>query len=158
MISDMEMNTFNELKQNAENLYKNFGEVYCSYLQKKVIFNVKGLDHLKMKSWNHARNENDQLMRFKLLHFAPNIVKKSHTLQGIEHGNKFERIKINNRWENKMVYVRYYEFISIEGEYRMKVIIKQIGDAQPYFWSIVPHWKQTNQRRKKMFEGNPEED
>ncbi len=149
---------FDELKSNSEENYKKLGEINCPILKKKVSFNAKGLDHLKAKSWNHARNEHDQWMRLKLLHHASSVIKNSHTLQGIEQGNRFERIKINSRWEHKMAYVRYFEFISIEDDCRIRIIVKQIGDAQPYFWSIVPYWKQTNDRRRKMFEGNPEED
>jgi hypothetical protein len=149
---------FDELKSNSEDNYKKFGEINCPVLKKKVIFNVKGMDHLKTKSWNHPRNEHDQWMRFKLLHHAPHVIKNSHTLQGIEQGNKFERIKVNSRWETKMMHVRYFEFISIEYDCRIRIIVKQVGESQPYFWSIVPYWKQTNDRRRKMFEGNPEED
>jgi len=96
-------------------------------------------------------------MRLRLLHLAPEVIKKSHTVQGILSGNRFERIKVNSRWETKMMYVTFYEFISIVKKCRVRIIVKQIGSARPYFWSIVPYWKQGDYG-KKMFEGNPEED
>lgn len=148
---------FDAVKSEAEGFYKNIGEVSCPYLNAIVSFNAKGLDHIKMKKWNHARNERDQFVRLKLLHLAPAILKKSHTLQGLDQGNRMERIKINSRWESRMVLVSYHEFIGILSGCRLRIVVKKIGDSPYYFWSIVPYWKQGNYR-KKMFEGNPEED
>lgn len=148
---------FTDLKISAEELYEKIEEVWSPFLGVAVIFNVKGIDHLKMKRWNHARNRKDQYVRLKLLHLAPKVVKKSHTLQGIDEGNKFERIKVNSRWERRMMHVKYLDFISVIEGCRIRVVVKQVGDSQPYFWSIIPYWKQGDYG-KKMFEGNPEED
>jgi len=140
---------FGGVKTKAEEGYKNVVEVHCPYLNDKIAFNAKGLDHIKLKRWNHGRNEGDQLIRLKLLHLAPEIIKKSHTLQGIDQGNRMERIKVNSRWESRMTNVSYHEFIGVISGCRIKVIVKKVGDS--------PYWKQSDYR-KKMFEGNPEED
>lgn len=146
-----------EAKASAEELYKNIGEVHCTYLKRTVIFNAKGLDHIKLKRWNHARSEQDQFVRLRLLHLVPEVLKQSHTLQGIDEGNRFERVKVNSRWETTLVHICYYEFIMIISGCRLRIVIKKIDDGQPFFWSIIPYWKQGD-RRKRMFEGNPEED
>ncbi|MGD0328230.1 MAG: hypothetical protein ABSB00_00770 [Minisyncoccia bacterium] len=148
---------FDAVKAKAEADYKKVGEVQCPYLNSKIAFNAKGLDHIKMKKWNHARSKDDQFMRLKLLHLAPSVLKESHTLQGIDQGNKMERIKINSRWEFKMVFVSYYDFISVISGCRIRIVVKNIENGPNYFWSIIPYWKQGNYRRE-MFEGNPEED
>lgn len=148
---------FDAVKTKAEKDYKSVTEVQCPYLNDIVAFNAKGLDHIKLKRWNHSRNEKDQFVRFKLLHLAPEILKKSHTLQGIDRGNRMERIKMNSRWESKMIMVSYHEFISVVSGCRVRIVVKKVGDSPYYFWSIVPYWKQ-GEYRKKMFEGNPQED
>ena len=148
---------FEKVKSIAEAEYKKIGDVQCPFLKTTVSFNAKGLDHLKLKRWNHAREKKDQWVRLKLLHLASEVIKSSHTLQGIDEGNKFERIKINSRWEKKMVRVAYYEFISVLQGCRIRIVVKKIDDGPAYFWSIVPYWKQGT-FGKKMFEGNPEVD
>ncbi|MBP6925479.1 MAG: hypothetical protein KBC22_00235 [Candidatus Pacebacteria bacterium] len=151
-------NEFQALRTSIEKEYKGFGTVRCPFLKRGVVFNAKGLDHIKSKRWNHARNTHDQYTRFKLLHLAPQVIKMSATLQGMEKGNRFERVKVNSRWEQKMVSVSYYEFIAVISDCRVRIIVKQIEGSMPYFWSIVPYWRQTSHRGKKMFEGNSEED
>lgn len=148
---------FEQAKQAAEEMYAKIGEVPCPYLGAKVAFNAKGLDHIKMKRWNHARSRADQYVRLKLLHLAPEIIKKSHTLQGLDEGNKFERVKIHSRWENRMIFVQYFEFIAVIKNRRMRIVVKKVADGPHYFWSIVPNWKQ-GEFRKQIFEGNPETD
>ena len=150
-------NEFIELRTRVETEYKGIGDVKCPYLNAVVAFNAKGLDHLKFKSWSKARNRSDQFIRLKLLHLATEVLKKSHSLQGLEEGNKFERVKVNSRWENKMMFVRYYEFIAVINNCRIRVIVKQIDATQPYFWSIIPFWKQGRLGRK-LFSGDPESD
>lgn len=44
-----------EIKKEAEEYYKNIDEVYCPYFQDKIIFNAKGLEHLKFKGRGKAR-------------------------------------------------------------------------------------------------------
>ncbi len=148
---------FEELKKNVELSYQKFGDVWCPFLQSQVTFNAKGFDHLSLKRWNHSRNRDDQWTRLKLLHLAPEVIRKSHTLQGLAEGNKFERVKVHNKWETRMVHVSYYEFIALIQGCRIRIIVKKVADGPTYFWSIVPYWKQ-GMYGKKMFEGDPEID
>lgn len=148
---------FDRAKSIAEAIYEKIGSVRCPFLETTVSFNAKGLDHIKLKRWNHAREQKDQWVRLKLLHLAPEVIKKSHTLQGHDEVSKLERVKINSRWEMKMVSVTYYEFISVLQGCRIRIIVKKVADGPAYFWSIVPYWRQ-GAYRKKLFEGDPEVD
>ena len=148
---------FAAVKERVEREYMSIGEVQCPALERKEAFNTKGLDHLKLKRWNHARNRNDQYGRLRLLHLVPDILKKSHTIQGIDEGNRMERIKVRGKWQISMRHVAYYEFIAVVKGCRIRVIVKQVDSEQAYFWSIIPFWKQGEYRRK-MFEGDPETD
>ena len=146
---------FTALRTETEVAYKKIGSVRCPYLDCAVTFNAKGLDRIKLKEWNKARNRDDQFIRLKLIHLAPEVLKKSHLAQGIEEGKKFERVKTNSRWESKLMHVTYYEFIAILQGCRVRIIVKKINSSPPYFWSIIPYWKQ-GRLGKKLFDGNAE--
>lgn len=158
----MEINPkkFNKIKDKAEKFYKEIQEIYCPYFKEKVAFNSKGLNHIKFKEWNKARLVESQYLRLKFLHLAPEVIKKSHTLQEIRESNNFERQKINSRWERRMMIVRYYAFVAILDNIRLKIIVKEINGGKKFFWSIYPHWRQKRsddgKNKKILHEGNLE--
>ena len=129
---------FNRVKKEAKKLYARLDKVKCPYFSDYVLFNSKGMQHLKFKAWNKTRSIKDQYMRFKLLKYAPIIIGRSCTLQELNEKKNMERVKINSRWENKAVEINYYGFIAIIDEIRIKIIIKEIEGGEKYFWSIIP--------------------
>ncbi|MFH1193042.1 MAG: hypothetical protein V1656_01870 [Candidatus Jorgensenbacteria bacterium] len=84
---------FELVKKKAEELYQTFDEVFCPYFREKIVFNVKGIKHLKFKSDQQARPKKDQYPRLKLIYLAPEVLKRSHTLQGIQEVKRFENQK-----------------------------------------------------------------
>ncbi len=152
--------SFKEVKDKAEESYSNFGEVWCPYLQEKIVFNAKGKEHLKFKAKYRARSNLDQYVRFQLLKYAPEVIKKSHTVQGLSRTRSFEVMRSNHKNEQILVDVAYFEFVAIVAEKtRVRIVVKQIGSSQPYFWSIIPFWKKSPaDGRKQINYGNPEED
>jgi hypothetical protein len=123
------------------------------------VFNAKGLKHLKFKSDRQARPNKDQYARLKLLYFAVEVLKKSHTLQGIWNIKRFENQKTNSRWEHLLKNVCYYEFIAVLENVRIKVIIKEVLGGQKHFWSVIPFWGIDKENSKRILHsGNPEED
>ena len=150
---------FDSIKGKVEDFYANIGEVYCPYFQEKISFNAKGLRHLKFKSDRQATSCQDQYTRLKLLHFAPEVLKKSHTVQGIWETKKFEAQKTNSRWEHILISVRFYEFIAVIENVRVKVIIKEVQGGEKHFWSVIPFWGIDKQNSKRiLYSGNPEND
>ncbi|MDP2642504.1 MAG: hypothetical protein Q8P62_01530 [Candidatus Peregrinibacteria bacterium] len=150
---------FKEVKERGEMFYRLLCDVYCPYLKEKVSFGSHGLEHLKFKKREKARLEQDQYMRFKLLHFVPEILKLSHTLQGILETKKFERIRMHSRTDTVLKPVKYYEFIAVIKRNRIRVIVKQIDDGHKFFWSIIPFWGMNMETMQRMLhDGVPEED
>ena len=150
---------FRKIKEDGEVLYKSFDEVYCPYFKETISFNAQGLEHLKFIQREKARLERDQYMRFKLIHLAPEVLKISHTVQGILETKKFERVRVNNRTENILKPVIYYEFIAVLKRNRIRIIVKQIDDGKKFFWSIIPFWGMNEETRTRLFHnGIPEED
>lgn len=153
------INDFNEVSQRGEDLYKSMGEIYCPYFKEKISFNAKGLEHLKFKRHEKARLEKDQYMRFKLISLAPEVLKLSHTLQGIYETKKFERTRMHSRTELVLKVVNYYEFIAVIKRNRVKVIVKQIDNGEKFFWSLIPFWGMNEDTMTRIFhDGFPEED
>ena len=157
----MNLNTadFGLIKSKGEEFYKTLGEVYCPYFKDKVSFNARGLEHLKFIQTEKTRLEKDQYMRFKLIYLAPEVLKMSHTLQGVLETKKFERIRINNRTDKILKPVNYYEFIAVIKRNRVKVIVKQIDGGAKFFWSLIPFWGMNkNTLSRILHDGLPEED
>jgi len=150
---------FQKIKSEAEDFYKNIGEVYCPYFKEKIAFNAKGLKHLKFKSDKQARSSKDQYSRLKLIHLAPEVLMQSHTLQGIWQIKRFEAQKTNSRWEHALKEVVYYEFIAVLENVRVKVIIKEVQGGEKHFWSIFPFWEIDKKNSKRiLYSGDIEYD
>lgn len=153
---------FEEAKGEAEEQYKKAESVFCPFLNKKINFNAKGLDHIKFKGWNKTRLISDQYLRLKFLKFAPLVLGKTSTLQEFNETKNFERIKRSSRWEQILTPVRYYGFVAIINfKIKVKIIVKEVGNGQPFFWSIIPFWKTkkdpiTEQTKKVFHEGDLE--
>ena len=162
MQSDNETNegiaedAFLKKKAEIETLYKSINQVRCPYFQEKIVFNARGLEHLKFKTKNHARPRADQYTRFKIFHLAPEIIKASRTIQGMLHTKAFESVRTHARTEHVLKPVSYYEFIAIMDNKRVRVVVKQIEDGPKYFWSVIPFWKKDKDRGRVMHSGGLE--
>ena len=155
----LDLENFEEVRMGGEDLYKTLDEVYCPYFKSKISFNSQGLEHLKFKQQRKARSQQDQYMRFKLLHLAPVVLKASSTLQGIWETKNFERIRIHSRTDTVLKIVTYYEFVAVVEKIRVKVIVKQIEGGNMFFWSIIPYWGvDKNTKKRKLYSGYPKED
>jgi hypothetical protein len=153
---------FQAVKNAGEVLYKSVSSVRCPYFNEDIIFNAKGWRHLTFKNDRQARLQSDQYARLKLFHLAPEVLKKSHTIQGVWKTRIFEQLKTNatnNLWAKILKDVCFYEFIAVLGSIRMKVIIKQIHGGEKHFWSVIPFWGVDKITSKRILHGgNPEVD
>ncbi len=143
--------------EKAEAQYRLVATVHCPYLKEEVHFATSGLAHIKFKSWGRPRSRFDQYTRLKLLHLAPEVVRHSHTLQGIWETSLWERRKKHGHWEKIPKPVTYCEFVAVIGKIRVKIIVKKAEGTAWHFWSVIPFWRMntvTNQR--KLYDGDPE--
>ena len=145
-------------KKEAEDFYKTIGEIKCPYFKEKIAFNTKGLKHLKFKSNQRARTKTDQYSRLKLLHLVPQVLEKSHTLQGIWQTKKFEEQKTNGEWKYVMKDITYYEFVAVLNNIRLKIIIKKVVDGKKHFLSVIPFWGIDKKTGKRILHGNSMEE
>ena len=148
---------FQKTKTKAETVFHALGSVNCPYLKSKVNFDATGLAHIKFKSWGRPRSRFDQYTRLKLLRLAPEILTRSHTVQGIWNTSLWERRKKHGKWEKILKAVTYYEFVAVMGSVRVKVIVKTIEGGEPHFWSIIPFWRMNEvTNKRKLYDGDLE--
>jgi hypothetical protein len=150
-----------KLKVDARQKYDAIGNVHCPYLKCEVAFNSKGIEHLIFKEKGKSRSPKEQYLRFKLLPLAEHIIKNSNTLQEYQEKGRFERQKINSRWENRLTTVIYYGFVAIVNGARIKIIVKEIKGGNKYFYSIIPFWKSNKKElgnKKILHAGDMEND
>jgi hypothetical protein len=146
---------FRHVRQQAETLYAGLGKIRCPYFQADVHFNTNGFRHIRFKDWNRGRDRRDQFMRLKYLGRAPEILRLSRTLQGIQETTEWERRHRYGKWERLLVSVTYYEFIAVIENRRFKVIVKQLPGGERIFWSLVPFWRQNEQGKRILYSGEP---
>ena len=160
MINETE---FEKIKQDSESYYKKIGKVKCPALNNDFVFhNSEGFNHLVYKGNRKERDKNDQLTKFKLLPKAKKLVEITTTYQEYEEVIKEIRIKKFKRTVIESKIIRYWGIIAIMGGWKIKVIIRQIGDnGQKHFWSVIPNWITSQYRDVKFIsnmKGDPEND
>jgi len=153
------LDDFEKVKHEAEQFYASISEVYCPYFQEKIAFNSKGLKHLKFKAEQQARPAKDQYARLKLIYLVPEVLKKSHTVQGVWKIKRFEEQKTSGQWKHIFKDVVYYEFIAVINAVRIKIVVKEVMGGEKHFWSVIPFWGVDKENSKRiLYSGNPDGD
>lgn len=144
----MDINTgdyFKDKKSKAEEKYGSLSTVYNPYLQSQVIFNSDGFHHLQFSA-RRERDKKEQLLKFSLFPLAPEIIKRSGTLQEYRKGLTPVGKKSKKDGMIPMKMTEYWGFIAIVGQSQIKirVILRRVGDGNIIFWSVMPFCKLKN--------------
>ena len=132
---------YTELKNKTYRSYKKIKQVYCPYMKTTVVFNAKGFWHMIYTGRNEKRDISTQKLRFILLKKAVAVIRITTTLQEYEKEPRIE----------------YHGFIAIIDNWKIKVIVKKIGNGALFFWSVIPNWR-TRRKEKFLFKGDMEKD
>ncbi len=141
-------------KEAARQFYTHLGSVYCPYLNEQIGFNSEGFNHIQFKSSRRERHTKVQMLRYKLLFLAPKVLSKSNTLQEFQKLTLKTPIKINKTSDKVDKQIQFYGFIAILNGWKIKVIIRQIGDGKKHFWSIIPNWKTRKSQDGKIHQNH----
>lgn len=126
-----------DAKKQAKIFFKKNKTVVCpAFPKEKITFNSKGLSHLFYKGANKARLSDQIKIRLILLPLAIKVLKKMPFFQE-------ERKFIN--YEKKLV--RFFSFEAVIDNRRIKIIVRQVGNGQKHFWSVIPSWKRIKGER-----------
>lgn len=156
-----DVSNYETIRQDAEAYYRKVGGITVPALNEHVHFTSEGFNHLVYKAARTERDRSVQIMKFKLLGKAVELLRIATTFQEYEESIKEFRVKKFKRLMSVSKVVKYWGLIAIMDGWKIKVIVRQIGDGQKHFWSVVPNWI-TNQHRDLKYvtrmKGNPEED
>ena len=127
------MTTRQELKQHAAAFFKKHRSVLCpAFPKEKIAFNSKGLSHVFYKGAGKisARSVQESEVRVNLLPHAFKILKRMPLPQ-----------EESSMVDNAGRLCRYWAFEAVVDDRRVKVIVRQIGNGNKHFWSVIPAWR-----------------
>jgi hypothetical protein len=155
-------NNYRKIKNRAYREYKAVGQVRCPYLNREIVFNSAGFRHLIYKGGNIKRDSATQMLRFRLIRKAAALLAITATVQEKDLYKSKIYIKKHGRRIKQPKSILYLGFIAIIDGWKIKVIVKKIGEGNYFFWSVIPNWV-TNRKRDRgkkyvNFTGNLEED
>ncbi len=139
-------------KNKAEEYFNSIEKVNCPYFSEKVIFNSDGFNHLQFSAGSE-RDKKEQLLKFRLLRSVVKIIEKSGTIQEYrkQWGAVGRKKKDGFRKTKEM---QYWGLIAITGkeinQIRVRVILRQVGDGNIIFWSVMPDVRLKNKNSFKL--------
>lgn len=158
----LDISNYDKAREDAANFYKSIGRMRCPALNNEYIhFTSEGFNHLIYKNKRRERDRSVQIMKFKLLSKVKILVGTSSTYQEYDEGLKEVRVKTKKKIVNVTRVVKYWGFVAIIKDYRIKVVIRQLGDGQKHFWSVIPAWSKSHYKDIKLIsqsKGNLSED
>ena len=155
------LENYSKILENTRSFYEKIGRVRCPALNNEYVhFNSEGFTHLLYKN-KTPRTRNEILTKLKLVTRARDIVAKTTTYQEYDEALEMLTLKKMKRKSTESCIVKYWGIVAIHKERRLKVVIRQIGNGQKNFYSVIPCWSTSQYRDIKMvsnFKGNPHDD
>jgi hypothetical protein len=158
----MDISNYDKIKEDARAFYSKANRVYCPALSGEVSFGAEGFNHLIYKGKRNERDKDVQIMKFKMLPRALDLVGLTTTYQEYEESlQEVDVMRFKKRMRETKV-IRYWGFIAIIANRKIKVIVRQMGDnGQKHFWSVIPAWVTSQHRDIKLIstmKGNAHDD
>jgi hypothetical protein len=156
------MDDYKKLKDFSKKIYSDTKSVPSLFLNDKVYFTSKGFNHIIFKNKKSERDRASQCLRFKLIPTAIKLISLSTTYQEFDCLNQDILVKSRRKKILKNKIVKYWGLIAIIDGFKIKVIIRKIGENGFFhFWSVIPSWKTNKSRDSKLLrimKGDPEVD
>lgn len=128
----------------GEVLYTTLKPVKCKAIEGEMVhFTSEGFNHIVYKRKKKERGKGDQVMRFRCLDLARKILECTTTLQEKDLQHVETVVKTKKKRHKVMRPVRFWGFIAIMHNKKVKVIVKKIGEGKIVFWSVIPFWQTT---------------
>lgn len=141
---DMEekLKNYTELRQKAKELYDSFESVRCPALNNEFVnFTSEGFTHILYRTKKSERDKSTQIMRFELLAKAKKLIELTTTYQ--EHEEYYRTVE-RRRFKRKVLEqesINDWGLIGVIDNFRIKVVIRKIGNGQNQFHSVIPAWR-----------------
>lgn len=134
---------FFEYKKQIHLIFFENQDLFSPAFNSKIIFNSKGINHLLYKG-NRSRRETERIeINLRLLPRAIKLLKRATFWQ--EESN----------YKTEDIFYKFWAFEAVVDERRIKVIIRQVGNGNKHFWSVIPAWRKdrfgiVNARKKNL--------
>jgi hypothetical protein len=146
----MHRDSYRNLRDRTRELFQDHPHIRCPYFNADVILNADGLHHLRYSD-RHERSKPEQMLKFRLLPLALDVLRKSGTVQ--EYRRIWQPIgepKSDGMREAKEV--EYWGFVAIIGPRpdKIRVIVRRVGTGHYTFWSVMRGSKVLADGRQKL--------
>ena len=156
MTDDLER--FRYAKERAHDIYTAQSNIRCPYFQTQVVLNSDGFHHLQFSA-RRERNKREQMLKFRLLPLALQVIRSSGTVQ--EYRRLLGPFGTPSARDGsvRMKEVEYWGFVAIVGEKRIKIrtVLRRVGDGNIMFWSVMPYSKIKNGFQRMHTDGIEDE-
>ena len=157
-----DVSNYEIIKERTQRYYKAQKPVRCPAFGGEIVhFTSEGFNHLIYKKGNSERSKADQICKFKLIPKAIELIRITTTHQEYDESLVDMKVKRRKRALIETKRARYWGFVAIMKGSRIKVIVRQVGNGNKHFWSVIPAWTTKEYRKIKIIskaKGNLAED
>ena len=140
-------------KIKARELYSSFEKILCPALGNKFVhFTSEGFNHLVYRGAGKERDQRVQIMKFELLGKAKQILEISTTYQEYEESLRYIKIQRHGKYVCENAMFQMWGFVAIINKFRVKVVVKKVGNGKIEFYSVIPAWITKHYRDIKLIE------
>ncbi len=128
---------YEKSKEKAKDIYSKIGRIECPALSNEfVTFSRVGFNHLVRKG-RIPRTKNEQKRRFTLIPYIEGIIKNPKAK--VLYREKTIKYKANRHGEKILIEskAKFWAFEEKVERCRIKVIIRQLGDGNKHFFSVI---------------------
>lgn len=135
------LSEYDRAREQAESIYVQEEYITCPAFPERIYLTAEGFNHLIFKKSRQPRERQLQIVRFRQLPRALMLIKRTTTYQEYEEVVTRKSIKIH-----------YWGIIAIIDGYKIKVILRKIGNkGRLHFWSVIPGWITSKRRDNKRY-------
>src|SRR5262245_12603545 len=134
----MQRHGYERLRAQAKELFERNSLIHCPYFATTIVLNAEGLHHLRY-SGESERTKPEQMLKFRLLPLALEVIRKSGTVQ--EYRKIWQPIgkPAARDGSRAMKEVEYWGLVAIVGPRpdKIRVILRRVGTGNITLWSVM---------------------
>jgi hypothetical protein len=152
------MDAYHRLRERARQIFDDNASIHCPYFAERVVLNGEGLHHLRYSA-DRERGKPEQMLKFRLLPLALEVIRKSGTVQ--EYRKIWQPVgKKSADGMRAAKEVEYWGLLAIVGPRpdKIRVILRRVGTGNITFWSVMRGSKILPDGRARLAPENLEAD
>jgi len=154
----MHRHGYEGLRAQTKEIFERNSLIHCPYFGTDVVLNAEGLHHLRYSA-ERERTKPEQMLKFRLLPLALDVIRKSGTVQ--EYRKIWQAIGKKGADGMRVAKeVEYWGLVAIVGPRpdKIRVILRRVGNGNITFWSVIRGAKILPDGRPRLAPENLEAD